>query len=205
MRKLAIALLFGLIVSMFMMAYADETQNEIASGVVRLHIVANSDEAGDQRVKLMVRDEIIREFSAVLSQAQSPSDAEHIVSENLGRAAETANRVLAENGYSYRAQASLGEAHFPVKHYENITLPPGNYRALRIVLGSGTGQNWWCVMYPPLCFSGSVEGYAPQSSEDTLKASLGAENYELITNGTDGALPVQFKFKILEIFDSLCQ
>lgn len=154
MRKLAIALLFGLIVSMFMMAYADETQNEIASGVVRLHIVANSDEAGDQRVKLMVRDEIIREFSAVLSQAQSPSDAEHIVSENLGRAAETANRVLAENGYSYRAQASLGEAHFPVKHYENITLPPGNYRALRIVLGSGTGQNWWCVMYPPLCFSG---------------------------------------------------
>lgn len=71
MRKLAVALLFGLIVSMFMMAYADETQNEIASGVVRLHIVANSDEAGDQTVKLMVRDEIIREFSAVLSQAQS--------------------------------------------------------------------------------------------------------------------------------------
>ena len=205
MRKLAIALLFGLVVSMFAMAYADETQHEIASSVVRLHIVANSDSDGDQAVKLKVRDAIIEEFSDCLQAAQSPAQAEQIMQDNLGRAVETANRVLKENGFSYQAQASIGEAHFPVKHYENITLPPGNYRALRIVLGSGSGQNWWCVMYPPLCFTGSVEGSAPQESQDTLKSSLGEENYALITDGADedGDLPVQFKFKILEIFDSL--
>lgn len=203
MRKLAISLLFGLVVSMVVMAYADETQKEIASGVVRLHIIANSDEAGDQAVKLKVRDEIIREFSEELSKAESPAQAQQIMSSNLGRAEAVAARVLAENGYDYSAKASLGVSHFPVKHYENITLPPGDYNALRIVLGSGSGQNWWCVMYPPLCFSGSVQGYAPDTSEQTLKASLGEDNYALVTNGEDGELPVQFKFKLLEIFDSL--
>ena len=205
MRKLAIALLFGLVVSMFAMAYADETQNEIASNVVRLHIVANSDGDGDQAVKLKVRDAIIAEFSDCLQTAQSPAQAEQIMQDNLSRIEAVANRVLKENGYSYQAQASIGETHFPVKHYENITLPPGNYRALRIVLGNGAGQNWWCVMYPPLCFSGSVEGSAPQESQAMLKSSLGEENYTLITDGADesGELPVQFKFKILEIFDFL--
>ena len=203
MRKLAISLLFGLIVSMFVMAYADETQKEIASGVVRLHILANSDEACDQEVKLKVRDEIIREFSEELSKADSPAQAQQIMAGNLGRAEAVADRVLADNGYSYRAHASLGVSHFPVKHYENITLPPGNYNALRIVLGNGSGQNWWCVMYPPLCFSGSVQGYAPEASEQTLKETLGEDNYALVTTGEDGELPVQFKFKILEIFDSL--
>lgn len=125
--------------------------------------------------------------------------------DNLSRIEAVANRVLKENGYSYQAQASIGETHFPVKHYENITLPPGNYRALRIVLGNGAGQNWWCVMYPPLCFSGSIEGSASQESQAMLKSSLGEENYTLITDGADesGELPVQFKFKILEIFDFL--
>lgn len=205
MRKLAIALLFGLVVSMFAMAYADETQSEIASSVVRLHIVANSDSDGDQAVKLEVRDAIIAEFSDCLQTAQSPAQAEQIMQDNLSRIEAVANRVLKENGYSYQAQASIGETHFPVKHYENITLPPGNYRALRIVLGNGAGQNWWCVMYPPLCFSGSVEGSASQESQAMLKSSLGEENYTLITDGADesGELPVQFKFKILEIFDFL--
>ncbi len=205
MRKLAIALLFGLVVSMFAMAYADETQNEIASSVVRLHIVANSDSDGDQAVKLKVRDAIIAEFSDCLQTAQSPAQAEQIMQDNLSRIEAVANRVLKENGYSYQAQASIGETHFPVKHYENITLPPGNYRALRIVLGNGAGQNWWCVMYPPLCFSGSIEGSASQESQAMLKSSLGEENYTLITDGADesGELPVQFKFKILEIFDFL--
>ncbi len=205
MRKLAIALLFGLVVSMFAMAYADETQNEIASSVVRLHIVANSDSDGDQAVKLKVRDAIIAEFSDCLQTAQSPAQAEQIMQDNLSRIEAVANRVLKENSYSYQAQASIGETHFPVKHYENITLPPGNYRALRIVLGNGAGQNWWCVMYPPLCFSGSIEGSASQESQAMLKSSLGEENYTLITDGADesGELPVQFKFKILEIFDFL--
>lgn len=205
MRKLSISLLFGLILSMCFMAYADETQSEIASGVVRLHIIANSDEEGDQTVKLLVRDEIIKTLSEPLQAAACPSDAERIIFENLDAAEASANRVLAQNGYTYRAAAFLGETHFPVKQYENITLPPGNYRALRIILGSGGGQNWWCVMYPPLCFTNCAQGNAPQESQDALRSFLGDENYALVTHAGGGELPVQIKFKILEIFDAICK
>ena len=202
MRKIVISLLFGLVFSMALLVYADTTQKHIASSVVRLHIVANSDSERDQSVKLKVRDAVLEEFSEVLSAAENRMEAECIIDENIEKISAAADRVLRENGCEYGAAAFCGEVHFPVKSYENITLPPGSYESLQIVLGAGAGQNWWCVMYPPLCFDGSVSGYAGTDSGAALKNSLDESEYELITK-TDGELPVQFKFKILEIFDKI--
>lgn len=118
---------------------------------LRLHVVANSDSAADQKVKLAVRDVILREtaaqFDAVLTEAQ----AEECVRENLDRIVAAANAELRSQGFSYSASAELGRFAFPTRVYSDRTYPAGEYRALRVILGEGKGKNWWCVLYPPLC------------------------------------------------------
>ncbi len=201
MRKIVISLLFGLMFSMLIMAYADETQKGIADSLVRLHIVANSDSKIDQSVKLAVRDAVISELSAVISDAKNPSHAQQIINDNLPFVEKTAQIVLEKNNLSYGATALCTISHFPTKQYENITLPAGNYNALKIILGNGDGQNWWCVMYPPLCFQGSVDGNMNNSAKELLKSNLDDDEYALICENS--TLPVKFKFKIFEIFDKL--
>ncbi len=201
MRKFVISVLFGLMLSMVSMAYVGNMQENIASSLLRLHIVANSDSEADQAVKLKVRDMVIAEFGADMLAAGDLDSAKNFAVQNIGAIEKTAAEVLCENGFGYGAAASVGEVHFPTKHYENITLPAGRYEALRIVLGDGAGQNWWCVMYPPLCFGDCAAGYADAQSQSVLENSLGEDEYELITDG--GSVPVQFKFKLLEILDFL--
>ncbi len=203
MRKIIISLLFGLIFSMTLMAYADNTQKSIAAGVVRLHVVANSDDAYDQQVKLKVRDAIIDELASVLDDVASQEQAEQIITDNLKNVENIAKKVLEANGFKYSVKALHAKSHFPTKKYENIILPPGEYDALKIVLGSGEGQNWWCVMYPPLCFEGSVSGIIDEEKANILKQNIGDNGYEIITQ--KDSVPVKFKFKILEIFDKVCR
>ena len=198
MRKLVISLLFGLVFSMVLMAYADTAQKHISDSVLRLHIVANSDSENDQNVKLKVRDALLTRFGTALSQAENREEAEKIINENKEQIKETAEKVLSENGCGYGAKAMCADVHFPVKKYENIMLPPGNYRALKVVLGNGAGKNWWCVMYPPLCFDTSPSGRA--DDDEILRKSLSESEYEIITE-SERKLPVKFRFKILEIFD----
>ena len=203
MRKIIISILFALVFSMTLMAYADNAQKGIAAGVVRLHIIANSDDVYDQDIKLKVRDAIIDELAPVLSNVKDQSEAEKIIINNLTKAEAAAQKVLIENGLDYGAQAMYAKSHFPTKKYENIILPPGDYDALKIVLGNGEGHNWWCVMYPPLCFEGSVSGVIDDAQAEALKRNIGNDGYELITEYD--SIPVNFKFKILEIFDKLCK
>lgn len=118
-----------------------------APGILRLHIVANSDSAEDQRVKLLVRDALVREFAP----AGSLAGAEDIVLKDGGGVLETVRRVLREQGSPYGAQLRFGVMPFPEKTYGDTTFPPGEYEALRVELGAAGGQNWWCVLFPPLC------------------------------------------------------
>lgn len=203
MRKLVISLLFGLVVSMLMMAYADNAQHNIASSLLRLHIVANSDSEADQAVKLKVRDAVIAEFGDDMLAAGDFGGAKSYARQNIGDIEKVAADVICQNGFDYGVAASVDKVHFPTKHYENITLPPGEYEALRIVLGDGAGQNWWCVMYPPLCFADGSAGSTDLHSQNVLESSLGEDEYALITDGA--SVPVQFKFKLLEIFDFVCR
>lgn len=199
MRKLAISLLLALVVAMLAMAYADTTERGISSSLLRLHIVANSDSAEDQSIKLAVRDAITAQFGQKLLAAESVAEAKELTRRELAAITNTAEEILRESGFDYGASASVQRLHFPTRKYDNIILPPGEYDALKIVLGCGNGQNWWCVMYPPLCFSSSNGGYASNEAKKLLEASLSDDEYSLITES--GAVPVKFKLKILEIFD----
>ena len=150
--------------------------------IVRLHIVAESDSAYDQYVKLRVRDAVLGASQDLSLTDESAADR---IKSNLSAIEDTANLVLASYGVSYKAQAQFGEFDFPAKTYGNVTLPAGKYTAVRVVLGGGEGQNWWCVMYPPLCFT----------NETT--ANFDKETVDLITKS--GNPQFKIKFKILEL------
>lgn len=127
-----------------------------SSDVFRLHVIANSDSASDQRIKLLVRDEVLSS-GAALADAASARDTKDYVLNNGQALLDAANAILRREGADYGAQLVMGRFDFPSRSYGNATLPEGEYDALRIVLGDGEGQNWWCVMYPPLCLSEPVE------------------------------------------------
>ena len=120
--------------------------------LIRFHVIANSDSTFDQSVKLSVRDAIIDEVNALLKEAESTKEADILLADHTEEIISKANDVLSQNGCNYQATASLGTSRFPTKTYGDITLPAGEYNAFRIILGEGKGKNWWCVLYPPLCF-----------------------------------------------------
>lgn len=129
--------------------YEDEPQNHY-TGIIRLHVIANSDSREDQELKLKVRDEIIKETER-LKESQNIGQSREYLKTHLKDMEETANRVIEENGQHYTAQADLGVRWIPEKTYGDMYFPAGNYEALNLTLGEGEGQNWWCVLFPPLC------------------------------------------------------
>lgn len=171
---------------------------DISGGIVRLHIVANSDEESDQRIKLLVRDEIIKTQKEIFKDGIKKT----LNNEEKEKIKKTAERVLCEQGVLYGATVDVGNFYFPTKQYENITLPAGNYDAVRVVLGDGTGKNWWCVMYPPLCFTQSAVGNADEESLNILKESMSEYSYDIISEESIKLIPA---FKIVEIFQVVKQ
>ena len=137
----------------------------VADMLIRFHVVANSDSAVDQAVKLKVRDAILQELDGTLQSCDSIAAAEDAIGAALPAVVHRANRVLADEGFAYMAAAALTEAEFPTKSYGDLTLPAGEYRALRVTLGAAEGKNWWCVLFPPLCFVDIAEGLAVAETE----------------------------------------
>ena len=162
-------------------------ESGIFDGVIRLHVIADGDGKVEQRVKLLVRDRILAEFSGALSAAGDIRAAADTASKLIPRICETANRVLAENGAPYKARAYLVRERYPTRDYGGISLPSGEYCSLKIVLGEGNGQNWWCVMFPPLCFGASAKALA-----DT---AVGERSARVFTKKK-----YVFRFKLLELF-----
>ncbi len=119
---------------------------------LRIHIRANSDMEADQNVKYLVKDAVVDAMIPLLAQCETKSEAEHMISNNFSLIESTANKILSENGFSYRAKARLASEEFPTRDYDGFVLDQGFYDALILDLGSGAGNNWWCVVYPPLCF-----------------------------------------------------
>jgi len=159
----------------------EQQQTPLADSVLRLHVVANSDSLADQALKLEVKNEVVetmqREFSAV----QSKQEAWQLAVQNQALIEEAARRAVADNGYNYPVQVELGKYEFPVKTYGNFVLPQGSYEAVRVVIGEGQGQNWWCVLFPPLCMvSSSDEGLSLGSSQE---AKISFKCLELLPQG----------------------
>ena len=132
----------------------DSVQDEI----IRFHVIANSDSDKDQQLKLKVRDEVIKFLSPLLDQSSSIEESRKILKENDEEVKKIAKKVIEENGYKYSVESELSRENFPEKIYGNIVLPQGEYEAYRILIGKSSGQNWWCVMFPPLCFVDVTKG-----------------------------------------------
>lgn len=170
----------------------ERLQEDIAGKVLRFHVLANSDSEEDQQLKLAVRDAVGAFLRGRLAEAESLAECEEIVGENLNEIVTVARDTVAEAGYDYGVTAALEETDFPVKSYGIYTFPAGTYEALRIVIGSGEGQNWWCVMYPNLCFSGSVYETVDAEGEEKLKEVLSPDEYERILS--EGDYKIRFKY-----------
>lgn len=186
MKKLCAALLCAIILASCLTAYSDNINDELSDGIVRLHIIANSDSAEDQAVKIKVRDAVLEKMEEL--------DDKREAEEKIPEFEKIAREVLEENGFSYGASAEYGNFEFPTKYYDNFALPKGNYDAVRIKLGKAEGKNWWCVLFPPLCYVDA----ATEDAEELLKETFG-DNYELVKQD-EGRLPVKIKFKIAELF-----
>ncbi len=147
------------------MGFCEAVAEDLSDNLVRIHVIANSDRAEDQNIKLLVRDYIIKEGNAL---ADGKELTVSTVEQNKDTLMEGIHTILKEHGKSYAARVETGRFYFPMKRYENITLPQGEYDAVRIVLGEGKGANWWCVMYPPLCFTESTKGKATENLSDAV-------------------------------------
>ena len=181
--------------------YAEDTVQTLSEHIIRLHIVANSDTDIDQEVKLKVRDAVLEYLSDKVDLKNSTEETASIIKEELQNLQKIAATVLEQNGHVGKAVAEFGLFPFPTKEYDAITLPAGTYNALRITLGEGVGQNWWCVVFPPLCFADSQNGTMRAETDDKLKETLPAEQYDLITTTDQDTLPVKFKFKVVEVVE----
>ena len=152
MKKIAvIALLLASVVGIC--CFFGEKTERVGTDYLRVHIRANSNAEIDQSVKYKVRDAVVEFLTPTVAACESKEEAMSAVKRNLSSVAAVADEVLRENGFSYGARASLREEKFPTRVYENLTLEAGVYDALIVELGSGAGDNWWCVVYPPLCFA----------------------------------------------------
>lgn len=181
--------------------YSEKTVESLSDNLIRLHIIANSDAEIDQAVKLEVRDAVLNYLTGKLDLTNSTEASVAIIKEELPAIEEIAEEVLEKNGHTPTAYAEYGAYAFPTKQYENIELPAGTYNALRITLGEGAGQNWWCVVFPPLCFADSQNGKISEEADAKLKETLSAEQYDLITSTEEDAVPVQFKLKVVELVE----
>mgnify|MGYP000964912403 FL=1 len=162
-----------------------EKQEDLAEDLIRFHILANSDSKRDQDIKLKVKDRVLREITPNLRTSKNIQDTRNIIKNSQRHIIEIANKVLKENGEDYGAKTILGSFSFPAKYYGRFSLPPGEYEAFQIVLGEGKGSNWWCVMFPPLCFINVEREEEPQEIQE------------------DPPQGVQIRWKFLELIKSL--
>ena len=201
--KKFIVLFFLLIIYILICAisYTHATCLDISNSIFRLHIIANSDSIEDQNLKYLVRDNILEHMNSLIdsSNPSSKEDIIRIAKEHLSDFEEIAKKTIYENGFNYKVSAEVGNFDFPVKTYGDISFPSGYYDALRIKIGNASGKNWWCVMFPPLCFIDVSSGIVPEESKELLESQLTEDEYKLISTSENNP---NIKFKIVEVLQN---
>lgn len=166
--------------------------DNIEKKVLRLHVLANSDTQEDQELKLKVKDKIISYSGDIFSGAIDKSEAERLAKKNLFEIKRIAQEEIYKNGYNYPVSVELVNSHFNTRVYNEVTLPAGNYDALKVIIGDGKGKNWWCVMFPPMCLPAAEE-------KGELSEVLDDSELEIVSDGEK----YELKFKIVELFEEL--
>lgn len=199
-KSIILFFLLLLFISICAFSYVNAVSTNISESVFRLHVLANSDSIEDQALKYKVRDKIIETMNSLTKSCSSKEEVIKLAQDNLSYFKEIARNVIIENGYNYNVNISIGNFNFPTKTYGDISLPAGFYDALRIEIGEAEGQNWWCVMFPPLCFVDVSSGIVPEESKEMMKDELSKEEFQVISEQTP---EVKFKFKLLELFSNV--
>ena len=182
-----VSLLIALSAALCLGTWAQGRQNRLSSKLLRLHVIAATDEEAEQALKLQVRDAVLAYLSPRLAGAGDIQQAQAILRQEL-----ESIQLVAEGAAQGRSvTVSLGRERYPTKHYEGFTLPAGKYDSLRITLGQGQGHNWWCIVFPPVCLSAS--------QSETVERQLGQEDFRLISDGEG----YELRFKILEFWGQL--
>ncbi len=201
MKKTKYFVVLFILVSIFILltisSYAKTISQDLSNNFFRLHILANSDSDTDQALKLKVRDNIIEYMNTISYDGLSKNEAIKLTSQNLDTFQKIAENTIQKEGYSYPVSLEIGNFYFPTKEYGNISLPSGYYDALKIEIGQANGKNWWCSLFPPLCFVDISSGVIDKESEQELKDNLTEEEFAIITSSSD---TVKFKFKLIEVF-----
>ena len=180
-------------------SYTNAVCTDISNSVFRLHVIANSDSEEDQNLKYIVRDNVLEYMNSLTDGATSKSEIIEIASKHLEDFKQIAQNTVYENGFNYEVSVEIGNFEFPTKTYGDVSFPPGFYDALRIKIGDAKGQNWWCVMFPPLCFIDVSSGVVPDDSKEILESELTNEEYTLISGKENEN---KIKFKIVELLQN---
>ena len=200
-RFIIVLFLLTLFVFVSAISYVSAVSNNIANSVFRLHVIANSDSKEDQNLKYIVRDKLIEYMNNIAKDCSSKEEVISIAKNNISNFENIARKTIEENGYNYNVTVEIGNFDFPTKSYGDITLPAGSYDSLRVKIGKAEGQNWWCVMFPPLCFVDVTSSVVPDESKQEMKDSMPEEEYSLISK-TDNS-EINFKFKLIEFFENI--
>ena len=198
-RFLIIFLLFIVYILLSAFSYSNAVSTDISNNVFRLHVIANSDSYEDQNLKYLVRDELIKYMNSICENIYSKEEAIKIANENKDEFYIIAKKVIEDNGFNYDVNIDIGNFSFPTKTYGDISLPAGFYDALKVEIGNASGQNWWCVMFPSLCFVDLSNSVVPEHSKENLQNNMKEENYNLISSDT---FEFKLKFKLVELFEN---
>ena len=200
-RFLIVLILFSFFIFISAASYVNAVSEDIAQSVFRLHVIANSDSKEDQDLKYKVRDKVLEYMNEISMDCSSKEEVILLAEEHKEEFKKVAENAIKQNGYDYEVNIKIGNFDFPTKTYGDISLPAGEYDALRIEIGEAKGQNWWCVMFPPLCFVDVTSGVVPDESKEVMKENLNDEEYNLISDKESS--DIQFKFSLIEFFKGI--
>ncbi len=190
-RTFNVSLLCGLLCAVFMsLASFDASCEDLRTNVLRLHIIANSDSAADQNLKLKIRDQILAESGNLFDGITDTDEAVLRAEQNLALYRDIADRVIAENGFSYKSEVFLGESYFETRVYDDFTLPAGYYKSLIVKVGEAKGKNWWCVIFPQMCIPAAKADLSLTVEEKSKEIAEQQNRYIM-------------RFKIVEIYEKI--
>ena len=198
--KTVIILILLLFIYTFISAksYVTAISGDLSNAVFRLHVIANSDSIEDQNLKLKVRDSLLNYMNTLCSNCNTKEEAISIALKHQTDFQKIAEQTIKENGYNYPVKININNFYFPTKNYGDISLPAGSYDALRVEIGEAIGQNWWCVMFPSLCFIDVSSGIVDSEAKENLEENLDVESYNIVSE--KDKFGIEFKFKIIEFF-----
>ena len=191
-KDVTVAVVAALIISIcFAFAGFNNKCQDLRDNILRLHIIANSDDQNDQAIKLKVRDNLLNVSDGLYNNISSKQDAITVTSENLKLLKSAAEETIKKEGANYPVDVTIGKAYFNTRKYENFTLPAGEYEAVKVLIGNAKGKNWWCVMFPSMCI--------PAASEHSLDEAVNKNSAEIAQNATK----YKISFKIVEIIEDI--